>query len=251
VLGQNTAIMDYFVDAPTHGQGHSAQVQMEVIHLRNLILTMRSRGTVVCETGFNAGHSAAIWLEQPSQARLLSFDLGAEPYSESARAFVRTMYPGRLTYFKGDTTKTLPRFASRVESGDEPPCDLWYIDGGHQGKVPASDINSAWRASHDGTIMVADDCTGRFQAVRDAWRGALKRGLIMPLNGSRMPADGGSGRMVVDKPSPGQPTAFWPRSAYEGVLAFMPQRYLIGMKGWCSGVVVKKAAGRTRKSGRR
>ena len=33
----------------------------------------------LCETGFNAGHSAAIWMNANPEARMFSFDLGQSP----------------------------------------------------------------------------------------------------------------------------------------------------------------------------
>ena len=185
--------------------------------------------------------SAAIWLEAPSVARLHSFDMAQEPYSESSQAFVHQMYPGRLTFHRGDSTVTMPRHAADVEAGRQPPCDLWFIDGGHSGKVPASDLEHAWRASHNGTLVVADDCTGRFQDVRNAWRAMLAAGKIAPLNGTRA-SDGGSGRLVQRAPAPGQPVA-----VYTGQSNWRPHQYIVGIKGWCSGYFIKPARPRAQK----
>lgn len=173
--------------------------------------------------------SAAIWLQPPSVARLHSFDMAVEPYSQSSQAFVHALFPGRLTFHRGDTMATLPKHAALVEAGRERPCDLWFVDGGHSGRVPYSDLEHAWRSAHDGTVIVADDCTGRFQDVRNAWHRMLSEGKIVPLNGTRM-HDGGSGRLTQHAPSPGQPV---PSARVR------PYMYIVGIKGWCSGVVAK------------
>lgn len=236
VLGQNTAIMDYFVDAAAYGQGHSAQVEREVTHLRRAILSLQKMARqqlVVCETGFNAGHSAAIWLEPPSTVTLHSFDLAAEPYSQSSQAFVHRLYPSRLTFHPGETTATLPQHASLVEEGKQPPCDLWYIDGGHSGKVPMSDLTHAWRSSRNGTTVIADDCTGRFKDVRKAWHDLEQQGKILAQDANRSRAEfagGYSGRVQVAAPAPGQP---------QPINGPKPFRYIVGMKGWCTGVFIK------------
>ena len=188
---------------------------------------------VVCETGFNAGHSAVIWLEPPSTATLHSFDLGSEPYSQSSQAFVHALYPSRLTFHAGDTVATLPVHASLVEHGKAPPCDLWYIDGWHSGNVPMSDLKHAWRSSHNGTVVIADDCTGRFKDVRKAWHDMQQQGKILAHDSNRSRtefAGGYSGRVQVLAPAPGQP---------KPINGAKPFRYIVGMKGWCTGVFNK------------
>ena len=230
--------MDYFVDAPIYGQGHSGQVVDEVAHLRNLVL--HNRPTVACESGFNAGHSAAIWLEAPSTVkRLHSFDMGVEPYSDSSQAFIHALYPGKMVYHRGDSMKSLPKHSARVQSGMEAPCDIWYIDGGHTGKVPFSDLEHAWLSSHDGTIIVADDCTSRFQDVRTAWRSLVyKYGKIKPFNGASKdgPTDGSSGHKHQLRPPPGQP-----ENVNHGQRYWRPYVNVVGIKGWCSGTIVMPA----------
>lgn len=245
VMQQNSAIIDYFKDA-LWATGHTGQVTAEVTHLRKLFLGMEPRANVVCESGFNAGHSAVIWLEPPSTARLHSFDMGVEPYSETAQAFVQRLYPGRLTFHKGNSMQTMPKHAASVEADASPPCDLWFIDGGHEARVPRSDMESAWRAARDGALVIADDCTGRFQDVRNAWRAMIAQGKIVPLNGTKIPGDGGSGRLVQRRAPPGQPSLKDRPTEYS-----KPYMYIVGIKGWCSGYFVKPARGDPGTDGRR
>ena len=48
----------------------------------------------VCETGFNAGHSAIIWLESSTTQQLVSFDLCVEhPYTALIDAIKRFAVP--------------------------------------------------------------------------------------------------------------------------------------------------------------
>ena len=138
--------------------------------------------------------------------------------------------------------QSLPKYSARVVAGLEPPCDLWFIDGGHTRPVPASDLEHAWRASHNRTIVVADDCTSRFQDVRDAWHQLMNvAGKLARLNESYMPqrkglTDGSSRRFRQMKPAPGQPKAARGEGAH-----WRPHVYVVGIKGWCSGFFVKPA----------
>ena len=110
----------------------------------------------VCEVGFNAGHSAALWLENTAVEHLHSFDVLDHPYSKAQVELVSRLYPGRFTMHGGDSRRTLPQFASQLKSmpvHERSPqhgslCDLWYIDGGHVGVLPAADMGNAIRSSH-------------------------------------------------------------------------------------------------------
>jgi len=107
-----------------------------------------------CETGFNAGSSAVIMLEQNFVNHLRSFDLGTFDYSEKCRDLVTAEYPGRFEAIFGDSRSTVPEFS---EKHPDWKCDLWMIDGGHNGDVPKKDIESALRASRVGTTFYFDD----------------------------------------------------------------------------------------------
>jgi hypothetical protein len=52
-------------------------------------------GATVCEVGFNAGHSALLWLTAGAR-RVLSFELGQYPYSGVAVGWLAARFPGRL-----------------------------------------------------------------------------------------------------------------------------------------------------------
>ena len=68
-------------------------------------------------------------------------------------------------------------FAARVASGEEPPCDLWYIDGGH-GPVVAADTINALKSSYNGTTVLWDDCTRKWKSPLEAYRSQLAAGTI-------------------------------------------------------------------------
>ena len=85
----------------------------------------------VCEIGFNAGHGAAVWLEGTNVKLLRSFDLPFNAPAYGARNLSRAIYPGRIEFHDGSSSETLPPFVNSVLSGQQPPCDLWYIDGLH------------------------------------------------------------------------------------------------------------------------
>ncbi len=106
-------------------QGHIFDVLDEVryysqlMHLPNI--------TTVCETGFNAGHSAITFLASNPNIHLYSFDLGDMPWTAKSVELVHFLFPGRFTYIKGKSTETINKDA--LPPGVQ--CDLFSVDGDH------------------------------------------------------------------------------------------------------------------------
>jgi len=149
--------------------GHTAQVPAQITSLRaQLDDHPHLRTGEICEIGFNAGHSAVLWLEGTA-ARVQEFDLLSLPYSQASRDFILRRYPGRTSFHVGDSVATVGLHARRVLKGTAAPCDLWLIDGDH-GIHAKADFLNALGASRAGTIVVADDAGLRFPYVRKFWR---------------------------------------------------------------------------------
>jgi hypothetical protein len=142
----------------------------------------------ICEIGFNAGHSSILFLMSNPQAMLVSFDLGRWPYTKPAVEFVERKFPGRFIMVVGDSTETVPAFASQHP---EIQCDLLVVDGGHEPNVALADVtNMARMANPDRNVLVVDDtpcavtwCVG----PGEAWDTAVAHGSVVPLR--RVPMD--------------------------------------------------------------
>lgn len=162
--------------------GHSGQVPEEITMLRTVVNGNRPRGGVhtVCEVGFNAGHSATVWLDS-LDTKLKSFDLFRLPYSNASSSRLATVYPGRIEFFKGPSQVTVPQYISSVRGGTQPLCDVWFVDGDHNRAAPEVDLRNALQASAKGAVIIADDCSARFPAVQYAWRKLIKEGLIADM----------------------------------------------------------------------
>ena len=79
------------------------------------------------------------------------------------------------SFHDGNSKLTLPPFVDSVRKGQTPPCDLWYIDGLHTHSHnmhygPYDDMRQALQTSHNGTILIADDCTRKWAAVTNGWQ---------------------------------------------------------------------------------
>lgn len=192
-------------------RGHSAQVLAQIAAQRTLALSL-PKDAVACDLGFNAGHSAIMWLEGTSARRSYEFDEMAYSHSAAARAFVQRSYPGRTRFFVGDTTETFAAYADAVEDGCMPPCDLVMADAGHQERYAYQDFFNAVRAAHGPgsrrrTVFVADDVTRRFPGAFSAWQHFKADGAVRERNCTALRAGNG-----------------------------------VGLKGWCTGTIERRPA---------
>ena len=142
------------------------------------LLTNRS-GTPprICETGFNAGHSALIWLLSHPGSTVVSFDLGKNVYVRAAYGWFKEYFPGRVDLQLGDSKQTLPAY--RRKYPEAPPCDLWFVDGGHDFETASSDLQHAIAMSSEKTVIIMDDVD--FGMVSKAWQNAIASKSIAEL----------------------------------------------------------------------
>jgi predicted O-methyltransferase YrrM len=127
-------------------EGYSQQNDEQVKDLIGL-----TGGSVinVMEIGFNAGHSAEVFLENNKNIHLTSFDIGFHRYGQIAKEYIDTTYPGRHSLILGDSRKTVPLYNQKF--------DVIFIDGGHEYDVAHSDVINCKRLSHADTIVMLDD----------------------------------------------------------------------------------------------
>jgi len=178
------------VEGPgVHIEGRSGQIKSQIS--RHMQLARRRRARTICETGFNAGHSAATWLYNSALdrrgnllARYYGFDAGRmfHNYPEANAALLDEMLGGnkRINVRFGNSLETLPRFVKSRE-GTKFVCDLVHVDGGHFGKVPISDLAWMYLISDNNTRLVMDDldCTATWcREVDVAWDLAKKQGWV-------------------------------------------------------------------------
>ena len=161
------------VGAPPE-EGHSAMCPRATVHLRAVARAAaanRSTPVKVCEVGFNAGHSALNWLSADPLVIVDAFDLGAHASATAAFAYLSNKYPGRLRLTLGDSRATLPLVDHAVA------CDVVFVDGGHDGDVPAADLGNLMRLAARGAPLLVDNAN--MAPVRAALSDATARGLVL------------------------------------------------------------------------
>jgi hypothetical protein len=113
----------------------------------------------ICEVGFNAGHSTALWLSANPTATIDTFDL----FSPHLTGFMRPnllllqrLFPGRVTAHAGNSLRTIP--AANLTA----PCDLVHVDGRHSYTNTLWDtVNFMRKASPSALYLFDDQCDPR------------------------------------------------------------------------------------------
>lgn len=133
----------------------------------------------ILEIGFNAGHSAEIFLENNSSANVTSVDNSYWYYTEIGKKFLEYKFPNRFNFISVDSQKINQELTSTNKY------DLIFIDGNHQFEYAFNDILSCRVYSHENTILILDDVTRsksknkiRSDGPSRAWNELIELGII-------------------------------------------------------------------------
>jgi predicted O-methyltransferase YrrM len=132
-------------------EGYSQEVPHQV---EDLITLTNKPNINVMEIGFNAGHSAEVFLKNNKNLTLTSFDLGEYNYVVSAKKYIDQTYPDRHTLILGDSRTTIPMY---IENNKDTKFDFIFIDGGHSYEIAKIDIDNCFYLAHKDTVVAMDD----------------------------------------------------------------------------------------------
>jgi len=128
--------------------------QLENKQVDDLIFLTNQQNIDVMEIGFNAGHSAEVFLKNNSKLTLTSFDLGSHDYVLTAKEYIDVMYQNRHTLILGDSTITIPKY---INDNPNKKFDVIFIDGGHDYSIANADLQNCMNLAHKDTIIIIDD----------------------------------------------------------------------------------------------
>ncbi len=164
-------------------EGYCQQVQEQVEDLINLT---NKPNINVMEIGFNAGHSAEVFLKNNNNLRLVSFDLGEQNYATPAKDYIDENYPNRHELIIGDSTVTVPIY---LENNKDAKFDFIFIDGGKDYEIVNADIENCFHFAHKDTIVAVNDTMftsgwEQFYTIGPtrAWVEHLQQNKIIELN---------------------------------------------------------------------
>jgi predicted O-methyltransferase YrrM len=163
--------------------GYSQQVPKQVEDLK--ILTNKPNLNVM-EIGFNAGHSAEVFLQNNKELTLTSFDLGGNDYVNAAKEYIDATYPNRHNLILGDSRITIPIY---LKNNKDSKFDIIFIDGGHTYEIAKTDMENCFHLAHKDTIVMLDDTIftkgwekGYTIGPTRTWTEHLKQNKIIELN---------------------------------------------------------------------
>lgn len=112
----------------------------------------------ICEIGFNAGHSALLFLLANRQKPLhfTIFDLGCHPYTRPALNYLASKFPNTVfKYIEGNSIHTFPEWIKLTKPNQD--YDLIHVDGGHTQDCIKNDMKHADSILKPDGIIIVDD----------------------------------------------------------------------------------------------
>jgi predicted O-methyltransferase YrrM len=162
-------------------EGYSQQITRQV----DLLKDCSSNAKEILEIGFNAGHSAEVFLKVNSNVRVTSFDIGYGEQLDCGKNYIDIKYPDRHTLIIGDSTKTIPEY---IKNNPNKKFDILFIDGGHSYEVAMADLKNCASLSHKDSIVLMDDTIYTNSLIMDwtegptkAWLEGLETDLIKEI----------------------------------------------------------------------
>jgi len=147
-------LLDYLIEKGfTTFEGCCRHEPKQPIDLANLT---NKENIKVMEIGFNAGHSAELFLANNKTLTVTSFDLGCHDYVVHGKNYIDMTFPNRHILVIGDSTLAVPKW---YEENKDKKFDVIFIDGGHGYDTAKADLENCMKLAHKDTLVIMDDTT--------------------------------------------------------------------------------------------
>eukprot|EP01047_Picozoa_sp_COSAG01_P074801 COSAG01_NODE_12612_length_1711_cov_1.763027_1_plen_458_part_00 len=126
--------------------------------LKYLEKTLKHKSTNInlCETGFNAGHSALAFLLTRNDLNYYGFDIGTEfSAAKSCSKRLSVLFPERVHLTWGDSLKSVPQYFQ--ETNPSLKCDILHVDGLHTYDGVYFDLKNFHDHLSESAVILIDD----------------------------------------------------------------------------------------------
>ena len=168
---------------PNNFEGFSQQIPGQVEFLKNIANNFKIKN--IMEIGFNAGHSAELFLSSNPNANIVSFDIGIHNYLKLGKEFIDENYPNRHTLIIGNSLNTVPEYFKK----ENKKFDLIFIDGDHTYETAIQDLLNCKNLAHDKTIVIMDDTMNNKNWIQNwnigpnrAWKEVIENNIVTEVD---------------------------------------------------------------------
>jgi predicted O-methyltransferase YrrM len=141
---------------------HESDFQTSPIFLNKQLnlVSLAKQSSRILEIGFNAGHSALLFLmTAPPGTIFRFFDIAEHSYVKPCYEYLKAAFPERdMELIVGDSKITLPAWFQEHPE----PFDLIHVDGGHDYECVKADVHSAFLLTKKGSILLMDDMDNEY-----------------------------------------------------------------------------------------
>lgn len=124
----------------------------ELIPKQMNLFSLGINASNLLEIGFNAGHSALLFLLANNHSKLVCFDICEHPYTIKCYEYLKTIFGNRLELIQGDSTITIPEY--RTQNPDA-MFDVFHLDGSHDLRIANLDFENGYDIVKD--VIIFDD----------------------------------------------------------------------------------------------
>ncbi len=124
----NTNFIDFFPEQAIAYKSRRRNIARIAPHIDSII-----------EIGFNAGHSAALWLMINENIKYYGIDIAQDKYMKSCASFMKDSFGDRFNLFIGDSRTEMPSIDKKINQN----IDLIHIDGLHNFEVADADLSNS------------------------------------------------------------------------------------------------------------
>lgn len=151
--------------------GHLAACDMKLAFVSGLLGLLQPQS--ICEIGFNAGHSARLFLELCPAATVRSID---PVYNKAAVHLLEGLFPDRFIFYHGVSNTVMPRLQQ-----EQCIFDFFFVDGDHAPEAARNDFalcTASNKTPHASLLLDDFDDSATFirKAIQD---NVIERGCSM------------------------------------------------------------------------